>query len=161
VVNLDKGEINKYFAEDLPYRTGILLAHYKMTRQSWTTKRGPVEWLDCCFVSSLIVGRTYLNMMGIYKSGNVLVPPSPSNSKPDDITFDALGGKLVDVSKLTRDERDLLMGFMVMADKAGAHFTVRKAHPWPRTHEAIEWIHAHLKTNLYDAAGRTGLEPLT
>lgn len=111
-------------------------------------------------MSSLIAGRTYLNMLGIYKAGNSLVPPGPGNTKSDDITFDALGGKLVDVSKLTQDERDLLMGFMVMGDKAGAHFTGRKKHPWQRTHEAIEWIYAHLKTHLYDAAGRTGLEPL-
>jgi hypothetical protein len=39
-----------------------------------------------------------------------------------------------------------------MADKAAAHFTLRKTHKWERTPEAIEWIYRHLKVNLYDAA---------
>jgi hypothetical protein len=154
---LCKDEVEKHFTEDLPYRTGILLAHYKMTRESWTAKRGPTAWLNACFVASLVVGRTYLSMLGIGKSGGALTQFDP---KPDDVTFEDLGGKLVDVSNLTADECDLLLGFIIMADKAAAHFTLRKTHKWERTPEAIEWIYRHLKVNLYDAAQRTGLEPL-
>jgi hypothetical protein len=152
---LSSDEIERHFAEDLPYRNGILLAHCKMTRESWTGQRGPVEWLNACFVASLVVGRTYLNMLGIGKSGESL---ARFNAKPDDVTFEDLGGTLVDVSTLTADEHDLLLGFIIMADKAGAHFTLRKTHPWERTAEAIDWIYRHLKINLYDPAGRSGLE---
>jgi hypothetical protein len=154
---LSRDEIEKHFAEDLPYRTGILLAHYKMTRRSWTAERGPVSWLNGCFVASLVVGRTYLNMLGIGKSGDML---APFIFKGDDVSFEDLGGRLVDVPQLAADEHDLLIGFIIMADKAGAHFTRRKPHKWQRTHEAIEWIHRRLKTNLYDAGNRSGLEPL-
>lgn len=153
---LSKDEIERHFAEDLPYRTGILLAHHKMTRESWTSKRGPVEWLNACFVASLVVGRTYLNMLGIGKSGGSL---ARFDAKADDVTFEDLGGTLVDVSMLTPDEHDLLLGFIIMADKAGAHFTLQQRHPWERTAEAIDWIYRHLKINLYDPAGRTVLEP--
>jgi hypothetical protein len=153
---LSKDEIERHFAEDLPYRTGVLLAHNKMTRKSWTAQRGPVQWLNACFVASLVVGRTYLSMLGIGKSGNAL---APFDVKPDDVTFEDLGGTLVDIGTLTGDECALLLGFIIMADKAGAHFTLRTSHPWERSHEAIEWIYRHLKTNLYDAAKRTGLEP--
>jgi hypothetical protein len=52
---LSSDEIERHFAEDLPYRNGILLAHCKMTRESWTGQRGPVEWLNACFVASLVV----------------------------------------------------------------------------------------------------------
>lgn len=154
---LCKDEVERHFAEDLPYRTGILLAHYKMTRESWTGELGPTAWLNACFVASLVVGRTYLNMLGIGKSGDVLVP---YDFKKDDVSFEDLGGKLVDVSTLTADECGLLLGFIIMADKAGAHFTLRSDHPWERTSDAIEWIYRHLKVNLYDAAHRSGLEPL-
>jgi hypothetical protein len=155
---LDTREIERHFTEDLPYRTGILLAHYKMTRESWTSKRGPATWLNACFVSSSVVGRTYLNMLGIGKSGGSIAPFIAQN---DDVTFAHLGGKLVNVSSLSSDECTLLLGFIIMADKAGAHFTKRSPHKWEDTHEAIEWIYNHLKTNLYDFAGRTGLESLT
>jgi hypothetical protein len=78
-------EIERHFAEDLPYRTGVLLAHYKMTRESWTVKRGTVKWLHACFVASLVVGRTYLSMLVIGKSGNAL---APFDVKPHDVTFE-------------------------------------------------------------------------
>ena len=128
-----------------------------MTREPWTAQRGPVEWLNGCFVASLVVGRTYLSMLGIGKSGNSV---ARFDAKQDDVTFEDLGGTLVDVSALTAAECDLLLGFIIMADKAGAHFTLRRTHPWERTGEAIEWIYCHLKANLYDAAHRSGLEPL-
>lgn len=152
---LSKEEIERHFAEDLPYRTGILLAHYKMSREAWNGKRGPDTWINACFVASLVVGRTYLNMLGIGKSGGQLIAFDP---KPDDVTFADLGGIPVDVSTLTAYERELLLGFMMMADKAGAHFTLRRDHPLDRTHEAIRWIHSRLRADLYDAVGRTGLE---
>jgi len=154
---LSQDEIERHFAEDLPYRTAILLAHYKMSRESWTCERGPLPWLNSCFVASLIVGRTYLNMLGIGKSGDVLVP---FDFKKDDVSFEDLGSTLVEVSTLTADERGLLLGFIIMADKAGAHFTLRRDHPWKRTPEAIEWIYRHLKVNLYDFVHRSGLEQL-
>jgi hypothetical protein len=154
---LSKDEIEKHFTDDLPYRTGILLAHYKMTREPWIHERGPVGWLNGCFVASLIVGRTYLSMLGIGKRGDVL---APFVVQEDDVTFEDLGGTLVDISTLTADECELLLGFIIMADKAGAHFTLRKVHPWERTHEAIEWIYHHVTMNLYNAANRSGLEPL-
>jgi hypothetical protein len=155
--SLDQQEIERHFREDLPYRTGILLAHYKMTRKCWTYDRGPATWPNACFLASLVVGRTYLSMLGIGKRGNAL---APFKAQDTDITFENLGGTLVDVSTLTTDDHDLLLGFIIMADRAGAHFTLRKSHPWERTHEAVEWIHGHLKTNLYDATKRTGLESL-
>ena len=153
---LSKDEIVRHFAEDLLYRTGVLLAHHKMTRESWTAQRGPAQWLNACFVASLVVGRTHRSMLGIGKSGDAL---APFDVKADDVTFEELGGTLVEVSTLTGGECALLLGFMIMADKADAHLRCGNLILWDRTHEAIEWIYRHLKTNLYDAAKRTGLEP--
>lgn len=160
VGTLSKIEIDKHFREDLPYRTGVLLAHYKMTRQPWTAERGPTAWLNACFIASLIVGRTYLNMLGIGKSPDDLEKVGKHTCRNDDVCVQHLGGTLVDISKLTAEEHKLLRGFIKMADKAGAHFTRRGDHALDRTHEAIMWIHAHLKANLYEPTDRSGLEPL-
>jgi len=70
-----------------------------------------------------------------------------------------LGGKLIDISTLTADECALLLGFITMADKAAAHFMLRKVHPWERTSEGIEWIHHHLRVNLYGAAAEADWNP--
>jgi hypothetical protein len=56
---LKTDQVDEYFTVHLPYRTRIMLAHYKMTHDSagndlsWTTQRGPVSWLQACFEASL------------------------------------------------------------------------------------------------------------
>jgi len=60
---LTRTEIDEYFAVHLPYRTRIMLAHYKMTHdraghdKAWT---GNPAWLDACSIASLVTGRLYL-----------------------------------------------------------------------------------------------------
>jgi hypothetical protein len=153
---LDAGQIEEYFAVHLPYRMRILLAHYKMTGPNgW---RGNPAWLDACFVASLVTGRLFLNVLGVGKKGGVLDCFAP---QPDDVTVEDLGGKLLDPAALPTADRDLFLGFLTMADKAAAHFTLPMNHDWTKTHDVIRRIHHYLNVNLYDQAGRTGLEPLT
>ncbi|HEY3825201.1 MAG TPA: hypothetical protein VGL82_11625 [Bryobacteraceae bacterium] len=66
---LSASQIDDYFANRLPYRTGILLAHYRMTRQLWT---GEVGRLNACFVAALVTGRIFLNVLGIGKAKGAL-----------------------------------------------------------------------------------------
>jgi hypothetical protein len=153
---LHAGQIEEYFAVHLPYRTRILLAHYKMTRPNgWS---GNPAWLDACFVASLVTGRLFLNVLGVGKEGGALACFS---AQPDDVTVDNLGGKLLDPATLPAADRDLFFDFLKMADKAAAHFTTPMNHDWTKTHDVIQRIHHYLKVNLYDQAGRSGLEPLT
>jgi hypothetical protein len=157
---LTPAEINDYFALHLPYRIGIMLAHYKMTHDSagndipWT---GNPAWANACFVASLVTARLFLNVLGIGKKGGSL---ADFDDKPDDVTVDDLGGKRLDPAKLSQAEHDSLFDFLKMADKAAAHFTTPIVHDWSKTHDVIKLILHYLKTNLYDAAGRSGLEPL-
>ena len=144
-------EIDEYFEKHLPYRIGILLAHYKMTRVSWT---GDAAQLNACFIAALVTARLFLNLLGIGKTGTTLTAYSP---QPDDVIANDLGGKLIDPATLSAGERDLLLGFIVMADKAAAHFTLPMEHDWTKTDEVIKLIHGYLRSNLYDPAGRTGL----
>ena len=58
-------QIDEYFELHLPYRTRILLAHYRMTRAPWHGDRGQLE---AAFEASLITGRMYLNVLGISKN---------------------------------------------------------------------------------------------
>lgn len=83
-------QIDEYFEKHLPYRTGILLAHYRMTRQSWTGDSGR---LNACFVAALVTGRLFLNVLGIGKQSGVLDRFLP---RSDDVTVDDLGGILID-----------------------------------------------------------------
>ena len=157
---LTASAIDEYFDVHLPYRTRIMLAHYKMTHDSagkdkpWTANPA---WLDACFVASLVSGRLYLNVLGVGKKGGA---PCAFVQQPDDVTVDDLGGLRVDPATLSVNEQKLFLDFLTMADKAAAHFTIPKSHDWTKTHDVIELIHGYLKSNLYDAVGRTGLEPL-
>lgn len=157
---LNRAEIDEYFDVHLPYRTRTLLAHYKMTHDSagqdkpWTSNPA---WLDGCFITSLINGRIYLNTLGIGKSGGALVPFVP---RQDDVTVDDLGGTVLDPTKLPGAEQTLFLNFVIMADKAAAHFTTPSGHSWNQTHDVIKLIHGYLNTNLYIPAGRSGLEGL-
>jgi hypothetical protein len=45
--------IEEYFAIHLAYRTRILVAHYRMTRQAW---HGDLAQLEAAFEASLITG---------------------------------------------------------------------------------------------------------
>jgi hypothetical protein len=103
-------QVEEYFDKHLPYRTGILLAHYRMTRGPWT---GDPGMLNACFVSALVTGRLFLNVL--------LDRYSP---RPTDVTVDDLGGVLIDPATLPKAERDLFLHFLIMADQAAAHFTV-------------------------------------
>jgi hypothetical protein len=150
---LDNQQIEEYFTTHLPYRTRVLLAHYKMTRNPWTQN---IAWLEACFVASLVTGRLFLNMLGIGKKGRIVDRFSP---RPDDVTVEDLGGTILDPSTLTPEEKKLFLDFLLMADKAAAHFTMPMKHDWTKTHDVILRIHHYLRGNLYDRAGRSGLEP--
>jgi hypothetical protein len=145
---LSPAEIDEYFEKHLPYRIGILLAHYWMTRGPWTGDPGR---LNACFVASLVTARMFLNVLGIGKKGGALAPYVP---KPDDVTAVDLGGLLIDPATLPKTEHNLFLDFLKMADKAAAHFTIPIAHDWTKTHEVILRIRHYLKVNLYDHTGR-------
>ena len=84
---LTSSQIDEYFAIHLPYRTRILLAHYRMTRRPWI---GDLGQLEAAFEASLITGRMYLNILGISKNRrDVLVRP---RIEPDDVSAVDLGG---------------------------------------------------------------------
>jgi hypothetical protein len=135
-------QIDEYFEKHLPYRTGILLAHYRMTRTTWT---GDPGWLNACFVAALVTGRLFLNVLGVGKKQagpNVVLDRfSPKNT---DVMVDDLGGLLIDPAARPSSERDLFLNFLNMADKAAAHFTTPANHDWTKTHEVILGIHHYL-----------------
>lgn len=159
---LTTSEIDDYFKVHLPYRTRILLAHYKMTHdsagkdQSWNLNPA---WLDACFVASLVTGRLYLNVLGIGKDkkGTKLCRYQP---RANDITVDDLDGMALDPTRLLVGEEKLFLDFMIMADRAAAHFTILEPHDSAKTHNVVQRIHHYLQVNLYDASGRRGLQPL-
>jgi hypothetical protein len=159
---LTKEDVEEYFDNHLPYRTRILLAHYKMRHTvsgefvPWTGKQ---VFLDACFVASLVTARLYLNMLGIGKDGKGTTL-KPYTGQRDDVMVDHLGGKLVDISTISEDDQNMLLSFIIMADKAGAHFTVPKPHDRTTIPNVIVMIHGLVKTHLYDATGRSGLETL-
>jgi hypothetical protein len=150
---LNDTQIEEYFSTHLPYRTRILVAHYWMTREPWTVKRGDGAWLDACFEASLIAGRMYVNALGISKTKHDQLVPSVF--RDDDVSAEDLGGTLIDLATLSADDRHLFVGFLKMADKGAAHLTVPMKHPWEETHVAISRICWHLKVCLYDPAGMT------
>jgi len=143
-------EIEEYFEIHLPYRTRILLAHYRMTRVPWNGDRGQLE---AAFEASLITGRMYLNVLGIWKNRhNVL---QPTRFQDDDVSATDLGGTSIDISTLTPDDASLFNGFLKMADKGAAHLTMPMQHPLEQTHIAVVRICELVKAHLYDATGRT------
>ena len=155
-------EIDEYFDIHLPYRTGILLEHYRMRNRSngrFVRWRGRKARLDACFVAALVTARLYLNVLGIGKNGKSTALVNYKD-KTDDVTVDDLGGKRVDVTAIAPADQKILLDFIIMADKAAAHFT--RPHPHDRTTipNVIKMIHGFLKTHLYDVVGRTDLEVL-
>jgi hypothetical protein len=149
-------QIEEYFATHLPYRTRILLAHYRMTRKPW---HGDLAQLEASFEASLITGRMYLNVLGISKNRHdALVPPSRKFG--DDVDAVDLGGRLVDIGELSQADVSLLTGFLKMVDKGAAHLTEPMKHPVDKTHEAISRVCELLKVHLYDATGRKFPIPL-
>jgi hypothetical protein len=151
VGKLTPSQIDEYFDTHLPYRIRILLAHYRMTRESWTGDPGR---LDACFVAALVTARLFLNLLGIGKdkTGAKLSRYRPH---PDDVTADDLGGLLIDPATLPAHEQQLFLDFLRMADKAAAHFTVPITQDWSRTHDVVLGVHHHLKLCLYDHTSRT------
>jgi hypothetical protein len=120
---LTESQIDEYFAVHLPYRTRILLAHYRMTREPW---RGDRAQLEAAFEASLITGRMYLNVLGISKNRHdVLVPSRPQD---DDVSAGDLGGTLVEIATLTPEDVSLFTGFLRMVDKGAAHLTMPMQH---------------------------------
>ncbi|MBI5083065.1 MAG: hypothetical protein HZB13_00480 [Acidobacteria bacterium] len=145
---LEPADIDEYYEKHLPYRTAILLAHYRMTREPWT---GDVGMLDACFVASLVTGRLSLNVLGVGMQRGKLCRV---HGRRDDVDAEDLGGKFIDLATLPASDETLLVGFLEMANKAAAHFTLPTDHDWERTHEAIIRIHHYLRHSLYGHAGR-------
>ena len=158
---LTTSQINEYFDVHLPYRTRIMLAHYKMTRASWTIERGPVAWLQACFEASLITGRLYLNVLGVTakRDGSALKALVNDPNCPD-VAAEDLGGTRLNLTLLQPNEQSLFLHFIIMANKAAAHLTMPGNYDLDQVHPAIHRIHYYLKTNLYDPSGRIGLESL-
>jgi hypothetical protein len=85
-------------------------------------------------MATLVTARLFLDLLGRGKRGGRLVPFEP---KADDIVATELGGTLLDPTTLSQAERDLFLDFLIMADKAAAHFTVPIKHDWSKTHDVI------------------------
>jgi hypothetical protein len=159
--------IKEYLDVHLPYRTEVLLAHYKMTTRSdgrprgWVHSRGPASWLKACFEASLIAGRVYLNMLGVSakRDGTALIAHKCGD--PDDVMVSDLGGMAIDLNALADEDRKNFLAFIIMSNKASAHLTVPRDHDLSIVHPTIQRIHHFLKTNLYDVLGRTDLESLS
>jgi hypothetical protein len=160
--NLSHQLIDEYFDNHLPYRTRILLAHYKMRHTAtgafvpWT---GNQAWLDSCFVASLVTARLYLNMFGIGKNrdGTALVN---YKGRDTDMTVEKLGGDRVDFTQMSVADQKMLLAFIIMADQAAAHFTTPIPHDRGPIPKVIKLIHGYLKTHLYEVVGRAGLETM-
>lgn len=156
MAKLDTGLIEAYFEIHLPPRVRAMIAHYRMTHEPRTSIdkgwNGDLGQLEACYLASLVTGRTLLNLIGIGKDKNGI--PKAFTFEPDDVSAADLGGKLLDVSRLSPADDELFRGFLRMADKAAAHFTLPFAHPWERSHEAIFRIHHHLNAHLYGPAGK-------
>lgn len=152
---MDTGQIGEYFQKHLPPRVRGLIAHYRMTHEGGTalpkTYRGDLGQLEACYIASLVNGRMFLNLIGIGKGEGSLVP---FDFKGDDVSAEQLGGTLLKVSDLTPDDVELFRGFIRMADKAAAHFTLPIDHPWERSHEAILRIYECVSTHLYGPTGK-------
>jgi hypothetical protein len=153
---LSAAQIDEYFDTHLPYRTGILLAHYRMTHDPST--KAPIGWfgdvgqLNACFVASLVTGRLFLNLLGIGKDSTGKL--CRFNGLPDDVNSEDLGGKFIDLSSLATADEALFTPFIKMADKAAAHFILPMTHDVSKTHDVILRIHHYLKVNLYEHTGR-------
>jgi hypothetical protein len=158
---LTPSEVTEYFETHLPYRTRILLAHFKMRHDPVTGKfvawTGNASWLDAGFVAALITARLYLNVLGIAKDGKgtALVK---FKGHDDDITVDDLGGTRVSISSIPIPDQKVLLDFLIMSDKAAAHFTALLPHDRTVIPKVIVMIHGYIKTHLYDVVGRTDLE---
>jgi hypothetical protein len=138
-----------------------MLAHYKMTRQSWTVQRGPVSWLQACFEASLVTGRLYLNLLGIGAKRDGSGLRVTTYPEADDLCVTDLGGVMLDPATLAPDEQALFLHFIVMSNKAAAHLTTPGNYDPDKTHPAILKIHHYLKVNLYDVTKRGGLEAIS
>ena len=145
---LQSDDINDYLDKHVPYRVGILLAHFRLVRQGRASSQAI---LDACFVASLVTARMFLNTLGIGKDKTTLVRFRPLDT---DVCVDDLGGVLIDPAILPPDEQDLFFKFLKMADQAAAHFTIPIVHDWTVTHDVVLRVHKHLKANLYDHVGR-------
>jgi hypothetical protein len=149
---LQAHQVIDYLDTHVPYRLGILLAHYRIS-----VKKSPLvddhAVANACFVASLVTARMCLNMLGIAKDKrkNCLVRFQPRDT---DVCADDLGGTLIDPATLAQDEQHLFLNFLKMADQAAAHFTVPIIHDWKVTHEVIRRVHGHLKTHLYGPTNR-------
>lgn len=69
---LSATQIDDYFSKHLPYRTRIMVTHYRMTHDrvgnptAYTADPGQV---DAAFVAALVTARMYINVLGVGKSG--------------------------------------------------------------------------------------------
>jgi hypothetical protein len=158
---LTRSQVDEYFTIHLPYRTGILLAHFKMRHHAVTGKftpwNGTPSWLDSAFVAFLVTARLYLNVVGIAKNGKGTKLVN-FEARADDITVDDLGGRRVSIATISAADQKMLLDFLVMADKAAAHFTSPCPHDRTTIPRVVILIHGYLKTHLYDVLGRTDLE---
>jgi hypothetical protein len=109
--------VDEYFEIHLPYRTRVLLAHFKMRHDPVTGKfiTWTQSWLDAGFVAALVTAWLYLNVLGIAKNGKrtALVD---LRDQGDDITVDDLGGRRVTIASIPPADQKTLLDFLIMAD---------------------------------------------
>lgn len=146
-------QIEEYFSEHLPYRYGILLSHRRLCEAGGGN--GDSAVLNACFIASLVTGRLFLNLLGIKRNAknDSLQACDPWD---DDVSSVDLGGTFVDIGTLSPQDVKLFTGFLKMADKAAAHFTLPMRHPWEEAHEAIERIQHYLRIHLYNTSSWAG-----
>ncbi|MBI2930274.1 MAG: hypothetical protein HYY16_01365 [Planctomycetes bacterium] len=142
---------NEYRRVHLPYVVGVMRGHKKLCDRGPYT--GDVDILNAAFVGSVMAGRMLLQFMGIGldRERDKL---RRCAFETDDVSTEDIDKKLADIDSLNADasRRDLLVGFIRMAHKAGAHMTIPDKRPWERTHEAFQEIERLLAVSLRDVS---------
>lgn len=146
MAQLSHEEVERFFEVHLPYRIGVLMAHSELGLCPSGSRQ------NACFTGSVVTARVLLNFLGIGKKGTALERYSSRHA--DDVSIEDLGGRPVEIDKLAPGDRDLILGFLQMADKATAHSTKERPHQWQSTDSALQLVFDLLRTHLYEPTGR-------
>ena len=144
---MTQDEIDRYFRDHIPYRLKLLLEYVDNDTAS------PPMKSHAHFIASIITGRLILQFLGIGTSSTkqCLVKYRPGD---DDVNVTHLGGQAIEISTLGTGQQQAIYDYMVMANKAAAHFTMEMPHDYDDAHRIALVIFRLLQQHLYNPTNR-------
>jgi hypothetical protein len=167
-IPLTQGQINEWFEDHLPYQRVSLTNHLRLCENpglfGTMTEDERHRVRICAYEIGVLTCRKFVEFLGLsikYKPYRLVEKRDYYTALEDGNSYEVkvvdLGGKWIEIVRLTDDEKNILTKIYLTGHRATVHLTDGSPYQgeWKIFHDAVKLVDRLLKEQLFDIVAKT------